>query len=63
LVASYDLLPGNGASILKEKKRRKKDKWEAYDVNKQTIYTVPKSTNESKAQKSPEPTRGEEVKE
>jgi len=58
LVASYDLLPGNGASILKEKRIS----GEAYDVNKQTVYTAPKSTNESKAQKSQEPTRGEGVK-
>ena len=31
---------------------------EAYDVNKQTIYIVPKSTNESRMQYSPEHARG-----
>jgi len=31
---------------------------QAQDVNKQTIYTAPKSTHESSAQYSPEPARG-----
>jgi len=36
---------------------KKKDKWEAYDVKKQTICIVPQS-NESSARHSPEPTWG-----
>jgi len=56
LVTSYDLWPGNGASLLsKEKTSKGKSKEKgisgrAYDVNKQTIYVVPESTNESRAQ-------------
>jgi len=49
LVASYDLRPVNGAGLCskekiskgvdkKRKKGRKKDKWEANDVNKQMMY-------------------------
>jgi len=64
LVASYDLQTGNGVGLFskekrsKEKGEEKKDKREAYNVNKQTIYTVPKSTDESRVHYSPEPARG-----
>jgi len=37
---------------------KKKDKWEANDVNKQAIYIAPKSTNESRAHYAPEPAWG-----
>ena len=38
--------------------RSKRISGKAYDVNKQTTYITPKSTNESRTQYSPEPTRG-----
>ena len=33
---------------------------EAYNVNKETIHITPKSTNKSRVQYCPEPTRGQE---
>jgi len=42
---------------ISKEKMKKKDKWEAYDVKKQTICIVPQS-NESSARHSPEPTWG-----
>jgi len=64
LVASYDVRPGNRAGLFskekisKEKVKKKSLSGDAHSVNKQTIYTVLKSTNESRIQYSPEPTRG-----
>jgi len=47
LGASYDLQSGNGAGLfLKEKITKEKVKKKGYDVNKQLINTVLKSTNE-----------------
>ena len=43
---------------ISEEKSEEKISGKAYDVNKQMIYTVPKSTNESEAQYSLEPVRG-----
>jgi len=41
-------------SILKEKiSKEKRISGQAYDIHKQTIYTAPKSTNESMVQNSP----------
>jgi len=65
LVAFYDIRPGNGAGLFskekvskgvdsKEKKCRKRISLEANDVNKQTI--APKSTYESRADYTLEPT-------
>jgi len=60
VVTSYDLWLGNGASLLsKEKTSKGKSKEKgisgrAYNVNKQTMYTVPESTNVSRAQYSVE---------
>ena len=45
MVASYDLRPGNGAGLYpkekmsNEKVKKKSISGEAYDVNKQTIYS------------------------
>jgi len=59
LVASYDLRSGNWAGLFSRKRQaRNKDKWEAHDVYKQTMYTAPKSTNASRAQYYPEPAGG-----
>ena len=64
LVASYDFWPVNGAGLLSQEKiskatsEEKRISGEAYDVNKQMIYMAPKSTNESRAQYSPEPAWG-----
>jgi len=41
--------------------KKKRVSGEAYNVNKQTIYIASKSTNESTAQYSAEPTRGCQV--
>jgi len=42
--------------VRKAKKKRKSG--EAYNINKQTIHTVPKSKIESRAHYIPEPARG-----
>ena len=60
MVTSYGLWLGNGTVLFskektsKEKSKEKKISGEAYNVNKQTIYTAPKSPNESRTQYSPE---------
>ena len=38
--------------------KKKRISGKAYDIKKQTIYTVPKSKIESRAHYAPEPTRG-----
>jgi len=54
LVTSYDLQPGNGASLFSKKKvsnekvKKKRISWEEYDVNKHMIYIVLKLTNKSR---------------
>jgi len=54
LVTSYDLQPGNGASLFSKKKviivkvKKKRISGEEYDVNKQTIYIVLKLANKSR---------------
>jgi len=64
LIASYDLWPGmqrvysQRKTKVRKKVKKKRINGEAHDVNKQTIYIVPKSTNESSVQYSPEPARG-----
>jgi len=64
VIASYDLQPGNGEGLFsrekisKEKSEQKRISVEAYDVNKQMISIVPKSTNQSRVQYSTEPTWG-----
>jgi len=64
LIAFYNLWPGSISkeNISKEKSVEKRISGEAYDVNKQTIYTVSKSTNESRASYAPECTQGDENK-
>jgi len=63
LVASYDLWLGNGAGLFskekasKEKVKKERIGGEAYNANKQRMYIAWKSTNESRAQYSSEPTR------
>jgi len=62
LVAHYDIRLGNGAGLFskekisKEKVKKKRISGEAYDVNKQTIYTTLKSKIESRAHYVLEPT-------
>jgi len=58
-VASHDFWPGNRAGPFSKegKSEEKRTSQEAHDVKKQAIYTVPKSTNESRAQYSSEPER------
>jgi len=57
-------MPGNGVGLFskekisKEKSPEQRISGEAYDVNKQIIYIVLKSTNESMVQYSPESARG-----
>jgi len=59
-VASHDFWPGNRAGPFSKegKSEEKRTSQEAHDVKKQAIYTVPKSTNESRAQYCSEPERG-----
>ena len=47
--------------ISEEKVRKKRISGEACDINKQTIYIVPKSKIESPAHYTPEPARGHTV--
>jgi len=42
--------------ISKENMKKKRITEEAYDINKQTIYIVPKSKIESRVHYAPEPT-------
>jgi len=74
LVAYYDLQPGNGAGLFSKEKlhtgtgkgvdkyEKSEEKRISGDVNKQTIYIAPKSTNESRVQYSPEPTWGNKLR-
>jgi len=63
LAAFYDIWPGNGAGLFKygrrqiRKSEEKRISGEAYDINKQTIYTAPKSKIESKVHHAPEPAK------
>ena len=63
LAAFYDIWPGNGAGLFKygrrqiRKSEEKRISGEAYDINKLTIYTVPKSKIESKVHHAPEPAK------
>jgi len=64
LVTSYNLWRGKGVGLFSKEKQSKKKvnikriSGEAYDVNKQMPYTVPKSTNESRVQYSLQHTQG-----
>jgi len=63
LVAFYDIQPGNGAGLfskgkISNEKVKKKGCGEAYDINKQRMYIVPKSKIEPRLHYAPEPAQG-----
>jgi len=47
---------------ISKEKVKKKGKWEAYNINKQTVYLALKSKIESRVHYAPKPTRGPPVK-